>query len=321
LSYLTGQYGFASDNVVNFEAVLANGTIVNANASSHPDLYWALRGGGNAADQYPALFAAVTDFVANNTDPKAAVIPTLILLGPANVVDISTVFFFYDGATPAGAFAAFDAIPSLLDTRETQRYPQLLDVPLTGDTGFSTAIAMQTFPNLPHGDMVSFLEQHWGQASDAALLRSLTSLDVQLFSVALQPMPAMLQRASASSPFAPSPLTPDPSAGDKIWIEYDIEWLGAPCDSACPAALRTLITDGLAHETSAYGSGTPPTNYVAGNASWTSYNPLFMNDAAPWEDVLGSYGAENYARLEAVHESVDPDGFLTGRQQGFSFGE
>ena len=29
------------------QVVLANGKIVNANARSHPDLYFALRGGGN----------------------------------------------------------------------------------------------------------------------------------------------------------------------------------------------------------------------------------------------------------------------------------
>jgi hypothetical protein len=31
--------------VQNYEVILANGSIVNANASSNPDLYWALRGG------------------------------------------------------------------------------------------------------------------------------------------------------------------------------------------------------------------------------------------------------------------------------------
>lgn len=35
------------DSVVNYEVVLASGEIVNANADSHPDLWIALRGGGN----------------------------------------------------------------------------------------------------------------------------------------------------------------------------------------------------------------------------------------------------------------------------------
>lgn len=47
LSFLSTQYGLACDNVVNYEVVLANASIVNANATSYPDLFWALKGGGN----------------------------------------------------------------------------------------------------------------------------------------------------------------------------------------------------------------------------------------------------------------------------------
>jgi FAD/FMN-containing dehydrogenase len=35
LSFLSSQYGWAANNVVNFEVVLANGTVVNANAKEH----------------------------------------------------------------------------------------------------------------------------------------------------------------------------------------------------------------------------------------------------------------------------------------------
>lgn len=44
---MSAEYGLVCDNVVNYEVVLANATIVNANASSNTDLYWALKGGGN----------------------------------------------------------------------------------------------------------------------------------------------------------------------------------------------------------------------------------------------------------------------------------
>jgi FAD/FMN-containing dehydrogenase len=47
LSFLSAEYGLVCDNVVNYEVVLANAAIVNANASSNSDLYWALKGGGN----------------------------------------------------------------------------------------------------------------------------------------------------------------------------------------------------------------------------------------------------------------------------------
>jgi hypothetical protein len=47
ISFLSRRYGWAVDNVANYELVLANATITNVNQSSHPDLYFALRGGGN----------------------------------------------------------------------------------------------------------------------------------------------------------------------------------------------------------------------------------------------------------------------------------
>jgi FAD/FMN-containing dehydrogenase len=47
LSFLSAQHGLACDNIVNAEVVLANGTITNANATSNPDLFFALKGGGN----------------------------------------------------------------------------------------------------------------------------------------------------------------------------------------------------------------------------------------------------------------------------------
>ncbi|ETS74384.1 hypothetical protein PFICI_14250 [Pestalotiopsis fici W106-1] len=54
--YLTNKYGFAMDNVVSYDVVLGNGTQVVANATSNPDLFWALKGGANN-------FGVVTKFV------------------------------------------------------------------------------------------------------------------------------------------------------------------------------------------------------------------------------------------------------------------
>ncbi|MFI6350424.1 FAD-binding oxidoreductase [Streptomyces sp. NPDC050560] len=43
---LSRQYGLTSDNVTFFEVVTAEGRHVRADADTHPDLFWALRGGG-----------------------------------------------------------------------------------------------------------------------------------------------------------------------------------------------------------------------------------------------------------------------------------
>ena len=53
--WLMGRCGMVCDNVLSFEVVTADGSVRTASAEQHPDLYWALRGGGGN-------FGVVTSF-------------------------------------------------------------------------------------------------------------------------------------------------------------------------------------------------------------------------------------------------------------------
>ena len=46
IGWLMGRFGLALDNLVSAEVVTARGEVVTASEASHPDLFWALRGGG-----------------------------------------------------------------------------------------------------------------------------------------------------------------------------------------------------------------------------------------------------------------------------------
>ena len=46
LGWLMAKYGLAADNLLSVEVVTADGEVLDVDAESHPDLFWALRGGG-----------------------------------------------------------------------------------------------------------------------------------------------------------------------------------------------------------------------------------------------------------------------------------
>jgi hypothetical protein len=80
MGWLARQCGLACDSVVSFEVVTADAEVVRASATEHPDLYWALRGGGGN-------FGVVTEFEFR-THPVDEVVAGLLVFPSRIATDV-----------------------------------------------------------------------------------------------------------------------------------------------------------------------------------------------------------------------------------------
>lgn len=266
--------------------------------TSHSELYFSLRGGGNQfavvtkltiktydsgidgkvwggvrtylGIQHADILAAVARFTEGNKDPKAAIIPTFnfVSLAVLNVPAI-IIAFFYDGPTPpAGVFDDFDAIESLSDNTKTRPFESLTRELLAGNyKGLRFNIAVNTFPNMPAQNMTSFLHEHFELVREASIKAGvLDLLDFKSFSFAVQPMSHDIVQASQNTGGG-NALGMVADHGDRVWIEYDLSWASPLCDSHCADFLKKLMTAAHDLHVQKY-SGIYPTNYKSGDLEY-----------------------------------------------------
>jgi FAD binding domain-containing protein/berberine-like enzyme len=105
LGHLTRKFGLSIDNLLEAEVVLASGEHVRANADEHPDLYWALRGGGGN-------FGVVTSFLFRLHEvPQVFAGPTFWDVDEAT--EVLSVYRDFIGSAPRelNGFFAFHIVP------------------------------------------------------------------------------------------------------------------------------------------------------------------------------------------------------------------
>jgi len=188
--------------VLEYELVVANGSVVTVSETTDSDLFTSLKGGGNnfgiianyRLQAHPqgnvwggnvvyirtpavdaALLQAVRDFTEYSEDPKAAVIVTAERAN-VNIIDSWILFLFYDGpVVPPGTFENFTSIGlgPLTNTCRERTYADLIAFSNWVLIPASVIdIGTETIPLPSHANSVEVMEglhAHWRNVSSSVL--------------------------------------------------------------------------------------------------------------------------------------------------------
>lgn len=329
LSFLSAEYGLACDQFEQLDVVLPNGDLVTATKNNqYSDLLFAIKGGGNpfgivvgytidvypqdpevygglliyGSDQIDAVYDQVLKFTNENTDPKAAVIATLDVIGLPKLLNLDVypvlkglttfiiLFNVYNGPNGQEAFKAFENIPHLLDTRKTQPYTAIASMVDIGhfSSGSVSYRAGSHDSNTPSSaaTLKEAIQNFRDFASSASGTYDILSFDVQ-------PVPkALVEQSRAHGGNAL-----DSIDGPYYWINY-LHSSIPPLYSGVQQALADLKTT---------------VEKTPNNASL----PIFLNDANADQPILQSYRA--YDKLKAAKAKYDPDNYFSTHMGGPRF--
>jgi FAD/FMN-containing dehydrogenase len=308
--YLTRKYGLTIDNLLEADVVLADGKFVTASANQHPDLFWALRGGGGN-------FGVVTSF--------------LFRAHPASTVYAGPIFW---EATHAKAVmrAYRDFLPDAPEELGTF-------------VGLKTVPPMDPFPKEYWGKRAcAVISSYNGPVADGekAMARLLKSVPPPAFNwMGAMPFPAI---QGLFDPFFPKGLQwywkgdfvkALPDAAIDAHISCAAEAPSALCLMhlyPIDGAVRRVAKDATAWSTrdatwSMVIAGIDPEPKQAdalkawGRAYWKAVHPFnlegayvnFMMDDEAAGRVQATYG-DNYARLVTIKSKYDPQNFFRVNQ-------
>ena len=293
LGWLMGKHGLAVDNLISADVVTADGQFRTASATEHPDLFWALRGGGGnfgvvtsaeyrlhevsqvlgglvlfPLDQARDVLLFYRDFCATLPDEAEAY---LALLTAPQGMPVVALLLGYNGPIAEGEKV-------LAPAREFGK--PIAD--LVGPMPYSARQKMLDDPNATHG-----LQRYWRSAFTEQIPDELIDVLVDGASRFSSPLSAIIffymhgaatRVASADTAFAPR---------RPLW---DVDLVGQWASAGESA-------DHIAWVKSLWGRMEP---HLLG----TAYVNHLSSDDRP-EKVRASFG-ENYGRLRQVKGVYDP---------------
>lgn len=319
ISFYSNQHGFASDNVIAFEVVLASGQIVTATSTQYSDLFWALKGGGNSFGivtrfdlltySSPTVCAGILEVpsterdqflsaVANyaqygSADTKSAVIPSIFMLASLNTT-IYTSALFYDGATcTQPAFANFSTIPAIANSYG----PTTLATYVEGTDALiadGTRQEFQVVSSLANAAALSIVHDTFVEMVTASIW-NVAGLQA---SVAFQPVTKNFIQQGINK--GGNPQGVDISKAPYFWMVENFSWTN-PSDDAKIMAFATQVTSVIEQKLKAAGQQ-------------ATYH--YMNDAGLGQQIFQNYGSGNLAKLQAIRAKYDPKKIYTNLMPG-----
>ncbi|KAI4118823.1 MAG: hypothetical protein LQ345_001216 [Seirophora villosa] len=321
MSYFAPRYGFVCDQVLNFEVALADGQIVNANATSRADLWFALKGGSNnfgivtrfdlkafpqgkiwggsvynPISTLPDQVQAFVEFNnATSVDTSAALINTYGYIPQLRTWTVSNLLVYTKPEVNPEVLRPFTGIKPQLGT--TMRLTNLSDV-TSEQVGNAPYGLRQLFLTRTYGNDADFLAQVFRIANTT--LQSFAGVPGLAYALVYQPLPSAITSRAADS--GGNPLGLDPASGPQVLAMQTIQWTSAADDALINRGAREIWrqADELAVERGLM-------------RDW-----VYLNYAAPDQDPLGSYGEGNVRVLREVSRKYDPTGlFQTSVPGGF----
>ncbi|KAM3534913.1 hypothetical protein MY4038_001814 [Beauveria bassiana] len=322
ISFFSARYGWACDNVYNYQVVLADGSIRDINHNScNKDLYWALRGGGNNfaivtrldLETYPQgdLWAGSQIFL-NTPDTSKAInkaFESFAIKSPKD--DYAQIITAYAYAQTQGVYV----IASDLQYGKPVPNPPILQSFTAIPGAVSGTLRVVDLPSLTQefnaSNPYGFRKTYWTFTfkNSAALMDDIVAIYIEevdkvkdapgiVPSTIFQPITTSMTKHFSKNGGNPLGLE---GQGPLTLANIDISWTEIGDDNRIMAAAQAIVDRAVA----------------AAQARGLEHPYLYQNYASQKQDVLASYGEANLARLRSISKKYDPDQVLQRLQPGY----
>ncbi|TQV95307.1 FAD binding domain-containing protein [Cordyceps javanica] len=319
-SFFSGRHGWACDNVLGMEVALASGDVVYASQDRHRDLFWALKGGGGsgfgvvtrfdlATIRQGDLWARTVIFAGQAKEAIAEAATTLITRGMDEDPDAHAYFVrthqpAYGGFINLASFYhATPPPPPLALTPPVFRPFNAIPGALSNTTMVANLTAVSESISTPYG-----MRQTWSNVAFAAGSPAVIAELLALWEEAVERVvPQAAARGATYSPFAiyqaittgqlrasqrrgGNAMGLSPETGPMVMMHFLTGWDDESLDEAVLQSTRELVR-----------AADDKTRALGAHRSF-----IYMNYGGQRQNVLQSYGPENYLRLLQTSLRYDP---------------